>query len=117
MVSDSEKFAESDAKKRALIEETNSAENGILEIEKNLKEFKDQIRESDSQNMTKLIKELREFMKIAEDGEAVRTKFNELQTASLEVFRVAYEKRAPKNDNEQKDTDAEEAEFKQSDKK
>lgn len=119
MIKDAERFAESDAKKRELIEAVNSADGTITDIEKNLGQFASQINKEEETKVRRLITELREVMKTAEDAEALKTKVNELQQASMNLFAMVYQKKAAETSGSSNGTEgkAQEAEFKDTDKK
>jgi len=90
MISEAEKYAESDKKKRDAVEASNQAEGIIHDTEKNLTEYKSQISSEDEEKIRKEIAELREIMSQQEDPEAIRTKYSSLQQATLKVFEQVY---------------------------
>lgn len=116
MIKDAERFAESDAKKRELIEAVNAADGTITDIEKNLSQFANQLNKDEETKVRTLITELREYLKTAEDAEALKTKLNELQQASMNLFAMVYQKKMNENKNGE-EPKAQEAEFKDADKK
>jgi molecular chaperone DnaK len=115
MIKNAEQFAESDAKKRALIENVNAADGTITDIEKNLGQFANQLNKDEETKVRKMITELREFMSTCEDAEALKTKVNELQQASMNLFAMVYQKKM--NETKSDESKAQEAEFKDTDKK
>lgn len=117
MVRDSEAFAESDAKKRELIETVNSAEGSIADIEKNLGQFASQLDKTEEAKVRTAITELRETMKTAEDAEVIKTKLNELNQTSMNLFAMVYQKKMNENPGSTQSPKAEDAEFTDADKK
>lgn len=117
MVKDAEKNAESDQKRKDVIEASNSAESGVHEIEKNLTKFADQLNKEEEAKVRNLIKEVRDVAAKAESADEIKAKLNELQNASMSLFQLVYQKKANEaqnqtNQNESK-PNAEEAEFKE----
>ena len=118
MIKDAERFAESDAKKRELIEAVNSADGTITDIEKNLGQFANQLNKDEEAKVRKLITDLREYLKTAEDAEQLKAKVNELQQASMSLFAMVYQKKMNEpSGNSSTENKAQEAEFKDTDKK
>jgi len=99
MVQESEKFAEADKAKQAVIEQSNKAEGFTQEIEKNLQEFEAQLDATEKETVKKLVAELREMAAAGLRGdditpEALKEKYDETQQASLGLFKKVYEQRA-----------------------
>jgi murein L,D-transpeptidase YcbB/YkuD len=93
MVQESEKFAEADKAKQAVIEQSNKAESFTQEIEKNLQEFEAQLDATEKDNVKKLVAELREMAAAGLRGdeitpEALKEKYDEvsLQVVCLGPF-------------------------------
>lgn len=97
MVSDAERFAESDSQKKELIESVNAAENTIADIEKNLQQFAAQLDKVEEQKLREQIKQLQEVMKTAEKAEEVRTRLDQLNQASMNLFQMVYQKKMNEN--------------------
>ncbi len=116
MIKDSERFAESDAKKRELIETVNSADGTIGDIEKNLGEFANQLDKTEEAKVRTHITELRELLKTAEDAAGVKAKVAELQKVSMNLFAMVYQKKMAEEKSSARPSDepkgAQEAEFK-----
>ncbi|KAF7315043.1 putative SSC1-mitochondrial HSP70 member [Mycena indigotica] len=99
MVSDAEQYAESDKERRDLIEMSNKADSFCADTEKSVNEFKDQLDAAEKEKVTKLIGELRALALQAQAGdgsitpEAIKTKMDETQVASLGLFQKVYEKK------------------------
>lgn len=108
MVQDAEKFAESDAKKKELIEAVNHAESTIADIEKNLMQFASQLDKTEELKVRNLIKDLQGVLKSVESAEDVKAKVNELNQASMNLFQLIYQKKA--NENQSSSPNVEEAE-------
>jgi molecular chaperone DnaK len=93
MVRDSETFAAEDAKKKEAIEAKNSAESTISEVEKNLEQFKDKLPTTETEKVTILIKELKEMSaKEGVEASALKAKLHELNTASMNLFQLVYQR-------------------------
>ena len=117
MVEESEKYAEADKARKAVIEESNKADSVCADTEKGkfshnfvdllhmltsilaMGEFKDQLDATEKEKVEKLITELRELAVKGQSGDAsvdadkIREKINETQQASLGLFQKVYEKR------------------------
>jgi molecular chaperone DnaK len=83
MVQESEKFAEADKAKQAVIEQSNKAEGFTQEIEKNLQEFEAQLDATEKETVKKLVAELREMAAAGLRGdditpEALKEKYDEV---------------------------------------
>lgn len=121
MVSDAQKYADSDRKSKERIEMINGAENTVAEIEKSLSQFSDQVPAGEAEKVRTLIAEVRACCQGSEtDAEAIKAKVNELNQASLSVFQLAYQKKMQSNNtgnNEDSANDpnpkADEADFKE----
>ncbi|ODQ77820.1 hypothetical protein BABINDRAFT_40721 [Babjeviella inositovora NRRL Y-12698] len=107
MVSDAEKFADSDKARREAVENSNKADQLCNDTEASLKEFSEKVDKVQADAVTKQIAELRELVAKAQSGEEVdpaelKTKTEELQNASMKVFEQMYKNNAesseePKN--------------------
>ncbi|OLY82111.1 Heat shock 70 kDa protein [Smittium mucronatum] len=130
MINNAEKFAEADKIRREVIEHTNSAESIITDTEKHLEEFKAQLVESEVATIRKSIDELRTLLEsvksgeVEKTGEEIRQEYHKLQQQSLKLFEEVYKKKAAENQgssqSEESGSDsskAQDAEFKDSDKK
>ncbi|KAG9065829.1 Stress-70 protein, mitochondrial [Linnemannia hyalina] len=96
MIRDSEKFAESDRKKKEQIEATNHAESVISETEKNMEEFKGQLDASEADKIKEQITKLKEVLAKGDNVEAeeIKKDVSELQQGSLKLFEMVYKKNA-----------------------
>ncbi|EKM53395.1 uncharacterized protein PHACADRAFT_259748 [Phanerochaete carnosa HHB-10118-sp] len=105
MVEESEKYAESDKERKAVIEESNKADSVCADTEKAMGEFKDQLDATEKEKVTKLVGELRELAVKGQAGDEsvnadlIREKIAETQQASLGLFQKVYEKRAAESNN------------------
>ncbi|OMJ28577.1 Heat shock protein SSC1, mitochondrial [Smittium culicis] len=130
MINNAEKFAEADKLRREVIESTNAADSIITDTEKHLEDFKAQISETDAAAIRKSIDELKALLESVKSGEVTKTgdeirqEYHNLQQQSLKLFEEVYKKKAAENQSsnssESSSTDgskAQDAEFKDSDKK
>lgn len=107
MISESEKYAESDKERRQVIEEANKGESFSNDTEKSMAEFEAQLDNEEREKVKKLIGELREISAKGASGDAsvkaadIRSALDAAQQASLGLFQKVYEKR----NAEQKTTD------------
>ncbi|EGW32990.1 uncharacterized protein SPAPADRAFT_60315 [Spathaspora passalidarum NRRL Y-27907] len=95
MVNDAEKYAETDKARREAIESANRADQLCNDTENSLNEFKDKLSEEATTKVKQLITELREVVLKAQAGEEVspeelKTKTEELQNESMNVFKDLY---------------------------
>jgi len=103
MISEAEKNADADKERRNVIEASNQADSVCAETEKAMGEFKENIDAAEKEKIDALIKDLRDLSMKGQAGdasvnsEAIRTKINETQTASLGFFQKVYEARAKAN--------------------
>ena len=92
MVEDSERYREQDKERKAAIEAANRADSVLNDTEKALKEFKDRLDKTESEQIQTKIDSLREFVAKNQTGEGTATaaelkdKTDELQVASLTLF-------------------------------
>jgi molecular chaperone DnaK len=92
MVEDSEKYAEADKERKAVIEGANRADSVLNDTEKALKDFEDRLDKAEAETIKEKIAVLREFVVKSQSGETTTTaeelkeKVDDLQTASLSLF-------------------------------
>ncbi|KAI1767836.1 hsp70-like protein [Hypoxylon sp. FL1150] len=92
MVEDSEKYAEQDKERKAVIETANRADSVLNDTEKALNEFADRLDKTEADGIREKITALREFVSKSQSGEGTATaaelkeKTDELQMASLNLF-------------------------------
>ena len=91
MVKDAEANADTDKKKRELIEAKNQAESTIHQTEKSLKDLGDQVASADRKAAEDAIGELRSAMD-KEDKAAIEAKTTALMQASMKIGEQAYRK-------------------------
>ena len=91
MVKDAEANAESDKKKRELIDTKNQAESMIHQTEKSLKDLGSQVPDSDKRAAEDAIADLRSVMN-SEDKAAIEAKTTALMQASMKIGEMAYRK-------------------------
>lgn len=97
MVTEAEKFAETDKKRKDVIEASNHAESIINDTEKAMIDFKDQLDKEEEEKIRSKIVEIREYIaKGAEETEAEKIKemYGELQQQSLKLFEMVYKKKS-----------------------
>ena len=90
MVKDAESNAEADKKRKALVEARNQAEAIIHATEKNLSEHGDKVDDATKSEIENALSALKEA-KDGEDAEAITTKLNELQQASMKLGEAMYQ--------------------------
>lgn len=92
MVNEAQEFAESDKKKKELIEVINAAESVIHDTQKNMDEYKSQLPPEEAKNVEEEIGKLRDVLanKDNETVESVREATNNLQKAAMKLFEFAY---------------------------
>ncbi|OMH79746.1 Heat shock protein SSC1, mitochondrial [Zancudomyces culisetae] len=128
MISDSEKFAEADKARRETIESVNTAESIISETERHLAEFKDQLDKPSVDQINVSITNLRDLIakinsgEVTKTAEEIRQEYHNLQQQSLKLFEQVYKKRnaessSSSSSSSTQDSNAQDAEFKDSDKK
>ncbi|EMC93535.1 hypothetical protein BAUCODRAFT_113971 [Baudoinia panamericana UAMH 10762] len=92
MVQDSERYAETDKERKAAIEAANRADSVVNDTEKALKEFEDKLDKTEADQIREKITSMREIIAKNQSGEGslsaeeLKTKTDELQTASLTLF-------------------------------
>ena len=100
MVDDAERNREKDKERKAAIEAANRADSVVNDTEKALKEFKDRLDKTESEQIQTKIDSLREFIAKNQSGEGSATaaelkeKTDELQMASLTLFDKMHKARA-----------------------
>ncbi|KAN0059712.1 Hsp70 ATPase ssc1 [Thecaphora frezii] len=100
MVADAEQYAESDKARKAVIEEANRAHSVCGETTKAMQEFSEQLPAEEKEKLNVLIKETEELAAKGLNGDAditadtIREKIDATQQASLQLFKLVYEKRA-----------------------
>lgn len=114
MIQDSERFAAEDAKRRESIETANSAENTIADIERNLDQFKEQLDKDEVAKVRAAIDQVRAAVKAESSVDDIKTKLNDLNKVSLNLFQMVYQRKANENSGASSSKPAaEEAEFKE----
>ena len=90
MVKDAEAHAESDKKRRALVEARNQAESLVHSSEKSLKEYGDKVSEADRTAIADAISALKAAAE-GDDVEAINARSQELAEASMKLGQAMYE--------------------------
>jgi len=101
MVKEAEENAESDKKKRELVDARNQADSLINETEKNTKEHGDKIAETDKKKIEEDIEALKK-VKDSDDIEIIKSKTEELVQSSLKLGEAIY-KQSPQGEAPQPD--------------
>ncbi len=89
MVKEAEENAESDKKKRELVDTRNQADSLVNETEKNIKEHGDKVSEADKKKIESDIDELKK-VKDGEDIETIKSKTEQLVQSSLKLGEAIY---------------------------
>ena len=117
MIKDSEKYAETDKKKKEEIEVRNNADSMIYSTEKIIKENEDKIDKDTKEKVEKEISELKELLG-KDDVSAIKKQLEIVQTTAQEIGKKMYEEAAkeqqenPNSENKEKVVDAEEVDDK-----
>ena len=101
MVKEAEENAESDKKKRELVDTRNQADSLVNETEKNIKEHGDKITEDDKKKIEEDIEALKK-VKDEDDVETIKSKTEELVQSSLKLGEAIY-KQNPQGEAPQPD--------------
>jgi len=92
MVEDSEKYAEQDKERKAVIEAANRADSVIMDTEKALSDYSDKIDKADADALREKVTTLREIVAKAQSGETefsaeqMKEKLEQLKMDSLSIF-------------------------------
>jgi molecular chaperone DnaK len=89
MVKQAQENASEDKKKRDAVESKNKAESLIFEVEKNLKEHKDKLTESDVKNIESKVQDTKAALE-KNDVDAIKKSTDELQQAAMKIGEVIY---------------------------
>jgi molecular chaperone DnaK len=101
MVKEAEENAESDKKKRELVDARNQADSLINETEKNIKEHGDKVEEADKKKIEEDIEALKK-VKDSDDVDILKSKTEELVQSSLKLGEAIY-KQNPQGEAPQPD--------------
>ncbi|KAI9105835.1 heat shock protein 70 family [Phlyctochytrium arcticum] len=102
MINTAEQFAETDKKRKDVIEATNHAENIINDTEKAINDFKDKLDKEEITKIRTQIAAIREMLAKGPEensAETIKEKYGELQQASLKLFEMVYKSRTADNNN------------------
>ncbi|KAG4094611.1 heat shock protein 9 [Neocallimastix lanati (nom. inval.)] len=105
MILEAEKHAESDKKKKDVIEIVNNAQTVIADTEKAMNDFKEQLDATESEKIKGLLEELKGLCAQDIDSltvEQVKGKIDEVQQASLKLFELVYKNKNNENNNDNK---------------
>jgi molecular chaperone DnaK len=101
MVKDAEENAETDKKKRELVDARNQADSLVNETEKNIKEHGDKVEENDKKKIEEDIEALKK-VKDSDDIDSIKSKTEELVQSSLKLGEAIY-KQNPQGEAPQPD--------------
>ncbi|KAL6933072.1 probable Heat shock protein SSC1, mitochondrial [Hanseniaspora guilliermondii] len=97
MINDAEKFKESDAQRKKVIETANKAETDITKYESSIAEHREKLNADSLKEFEQLITETRELIAkslsdeaAVTDAEVLESKLKELETKSLQLFEVLF---------------------------
>jgi molecular chaperone DnaK len=93
MVKEAEENAESDKKRKEVIEAKNHAEGLIYSVEKSLKEYGDKISDGEKSKVQKDIDSLKEAIE-KEDADLIKSKSEELTQSSMKIGEAIYKESA-----------------------
>ena len=106
MVKEAEENAESDKKKREVIDAKNQADGLVHETEKNLKEHGDKVSEGDKSKIESDLEELK-TVKDGDELESIKSKTEQLVQSSLKLGEAIY-KQSPQGQENQNEANGEE---------
>lgn len=89
MVKQAQENASEDKKKRDAVENKNKAESLIFEVEKNLKEHKDKLSESDVKNIESKVQDTKAALE-KNDSDTIKKSTDELQQAAMKIGEALY---------------------------
>lgn len=105
MVQEAKLHEADDRKKRETIEKRNKLDGAILEVERNLRDNRAKLGETDAQAIDAAIEKAKVDLKnFEQDGEKLEEAFNELMKASYKIAEVLYQQK-PEGSAEQPGTD------------
>ena len=118
MVNDAEKFKSQDEARKQAIETANKADQLANDTENSLKEFEGKVDKAEAQKVRDQITSLKEMVARVQGGEEVnaeelKTKTEELQTSSINLFEQLYKNDSNNNNNNNNGNNAESDETKQ----
>ncbi|RUS17963.1 heat shock protein 70 family [Endogone sp. FLAS-F59071] len=104
MITQAEQHAEADKQRKDTIEAANRADSIMLDTEKAITDFKDQLDSAEVDKLRSQITSLREAVVKAQMGDSslgsedIKAKVDSLQQASLKLFEMVYKKRTAGNE-------------------
>jgi len=119
ILKEAEEHAETDKRKKSLIETKNRGESVIDECHKNMKDHKQYMDADGEQKLKEAISTLQDKMNSSEDGDEIRQAIDSLQEVQLKVFEAAYKNQSQSGAGAQQGESAgpEDAEYKEVDDK
>eukprot|EP01111_Echinosteliopsis_oligospora_P013572 TRINITY_DN489_c0_g1_i1.p1 TRINITY_DN489_c0_g1~~TRINITY_DN489_c0_g1_i1.p1 ORF type:complete len:671 (+),score=215.12 TRINITY_DN489_c0_g1_i1:70-2082(+) len=107
ILEDAEKFKETDAKSKELIEAKNQAESILYETEKSMTTYKDHLSAEQTEDLKTKIANLRKMLSEGQDGQAIRELSTDIQGTAMKAFEAGYRAQAAANSaNEGKQQDS-----------
>ena len=99
MVKEAAEHAAEDQKKREVTEKRNRLDGAILEVEQNLREYREKIGEEEATKLSAAIEQAKATLKdSAQDGEKLQQAFDDLMKASQKLAEVLYSQQQEKKD-------------------
>ncbi|KAJ3337049.1 70-kilodalton heat shock protein, partial [Gonapodya sp. JEL0774] len=115
MVVEAERHAEEDKKRKEIIEASNHAESVMADTEKAMGDFKDQLDKEEEKKIREKIQELRDYLAKGPDdvdGQEIKLKAGEVQSASLKLFEMVYKKKSSESGSSSSKDETVDADFK-----
>lgn len=94
ILEEAERNRENDAKQKEVTEVKNHAESVVYDTEKNMKTYKDTLKQEDVTELNTKIAHLRKLMADNNDSNAIREATNDVQSFSMKAFEVGYKAQA-----------------------
>jgi len=99
MVKEAAEHATEDQKKREVTEKRNRLDGAILEVEQNLREYREKLGEEEANKLSTSIEQAKATLKDhAQDGEKLQQAFDDLMKASQKLAEVLYSQQQEKKD-------------------
>jgi molecular chaperone DnaK len=116
MQREAEENAESDKRKREIVEIRNKADSTIDDVNKHMKDFKQYVDAEGEQKLKEAIKNLEDKMNESEDPEVINEAIGTLQETQLKVFEVAYKEQSKNSSESSSQSNTNDADYKEVDK-
>ncbi len=116
MVNEAEKNADLDKQRKAVIEAKNEGDHEIYNLEKNLVDHGDKVSNEIKDSIKEKISALKKAME-GNDAEEIKSKKQEMMAAAQKIGEAIYNQKKEGDNNETKDENVMDAEFKEKDEK